>query len=69
MIYNPSTDLFEVDFAFEERGVYRLVFNAEDASGQRAQPVAVTVYTGSEVYLPLLSRQSTQIVQHDSLKQ
>lgn len=56
MIYNPSTDLFEVDFAFDERGVYQLVFNAQDASGQRAQPVAVTLFTGSEVYLPLLSR-------------
>jgi hypothetical protein len=56
LTYNPLTDRFQVDFAFDETGVYQLIFHAEDADGQRAQPVALTVKTGGRIYLPLVLR-------------
>ncbi len=41
---------------FTERGVYRVVIYAEDGEGLQARPVAMTVSTGSRVYLPLVKR-------------
>lgn len=56
LTYNPLTDRFQVDFTFDEVGMYQLIFQAEDADGQRGQPVALTVSSGSRVYLPLVLR-------------
>ncbi len=56
LVYSVQTDRFEVDFIFDEAGVYQWEFNARDASGQQALPVTVTVRTAAEVYLPLIVR-------------
>jgi len=53
LAYNPTTGKFEVQFVFDEVGTYQFVLNAEDAGGQRAQPV--TVYR-TTAYLPLVAR-------------
>jgi len=54
LAYNPISGRFEAQFAFDEVGAYQLMFNAEDAGGQRAQPVSVLRTTA---YLPLVVRQ------------
>ena len=41
---------------FQEAGVYHVVFYAEDAEGNRAQPVTVDVTLDARVFLPLLRR-------------
>jgi hypothetical protein len=56
LTYNPLTDRFQLKLAFDERGNYQLIFHAEDADGQRAQLVALTVNTGGRIYLPLVLR-------------
>jgi hypothetical protein len=55
LIYNASADRFEVDFMFNEAGLYRFVFQAEDAGGLRAQPVAASVRAGRAVFLPVVT--------------
>ncbi|MGB3220823.1 MAG: C13 family peptidase, partial [Anaerolineae bacterium] len=52
LTYNPATDRFEADVTFDEEGPYQLVFQAEDAGGQRAQPVIVTLRVGRAVFMP-----------------
>ena len=41
---------------FNEVGVYRVVIHAEDDDGREARPLAVEVWTGWQVYLPLVLR-------------
>jgi hypothetical protein len=42
--------------SFNRLGLYRIVINAEDLNGLRAQPVAFDVRTGWGLYLPLVRR-------------
>lgn len=41
---------------FTERGAYRVVFYAEDGEELQAQPVALAINTGTQIYLPLVLR-------------
>jgi alpha-tubulin suppressor-like RCC1 family protein len=41
---------------FTEMGVYRIVVFAEDGQRMQAQPVAITVETGRQLFLPLITR-------------
>jgi hypothetical protein len=41
---------------FTERGAYRVVVHAEDWEGLEAQPTALVVSTGPQVYLPMVFR-------------
>lgn len=52
LTYNPATDRFEADVTFNEAGPYQFVFQAEDAGGQRAQPVIVALRAGRAVFMP-----------------
>jgi hypothetical protein len=38
------------------RGTYRVVVYAEDTQGITAQPVALELSTGAEIFLPLVVR-------------
>jgi hypothetical protein len=41
---------------FQMRGTYRVVVYAEDTQGITAQPVALELSTGAEIFLPLVVR-------------
>lgn len=54
-------DLGENRFAgefsgFTEAGVYRIVVQAEDNEGLKARPVVIEFNTGSQIFLPVVSR-------------
>ena len=41
---------------FDEKGTYRVVVYAEDHQGLQAQPVALKVRTGGQIYLPFVRK-------------
>jgi hypothetical protein len=52
-----GSGLYEVTYrSFDEHGAYRVVIYAEDGEGLEARPVAITVSTGTRLYLPLVIR-------------
>ncbi len=56
LAYNPMTSRFETEVTLKKLGRYEFIFQAEDASGLRSQPVPASLRIGHSVHLPLLMR-------------